>query len=87
MNKKEILTAAAKECGLTRKETERAFEAILSVITVGLKQEGKISLKGFGTFIVKTSRSRIIFNPRRLEKMRMESRKKVCFKISSMLKL
>lgn len=50
MTKAELITAVAEKSGLKKNEAEKAVAAFISAVTGCLKDGGKISLIGFGTF-------------------------------------
>lgn len=56
MTKNELVHAIAEKSGFTKKDSEAALEAVVSVITDALIEGEKVSLVGFGTFEVKGPR-------------------------------
>ncbi len=54
MNKNELLEKVSSASGLSKKQSEAAINAFLDTLTDVLKAGDKISLKGFGTFEVRT---------------------------------
>ena len=53
MTKVELIASVAAEAGMSKKDAEKAVNAALAAITEELKNGGKVSLVGFGTFDVK----------------------------------
>lgn len=53
MNKKQLIAAAAKKCGVTQKQTEEITEAVFQCIEEALSQEQRVTISGFGTFEAK----------------------------------
>lgn len=86
MNKNELLEKVSLASGLTKKESEAAINAFLETLTDVLKAGDKISLKGFGTFEVRTREARTGRNPRTGETMEIPASKVPAFKASSALK-
>ncbi|OUQ15147.1 integration host factor subunit alpha [Massilimicrobiota sp. An142] len=86
MNKNELLEKVSLTSGLTKKESEAAINAFLETLTDVLKAGDKISLKGFGTFEVRTREARMGRNPRTGETMEIAASKVPAFKASSALK-
>ena len=52
MNKSELINAMAAESGLTKTDSKKALDAFMAAITKALKAGDKVSLVGFGTFVV-----------------------------------
>ena len=86
MNKNELLEKVSLASGLTKKESEAAINVFLETLTDVLKAGDKISLKGFGTFEVRTREARMGRNPRTGETMEIAASKVPAFKASSALK-
>ena len=80
MNKNELLEKVSLASGLTKKESEAAINAFLETLTDVLKAGDKISLKGFGTFEVRTREARMGRNPRTGETMEIAASKVPAFK-------
>ena len=67
MNKSELIAVTAERTGLTKKDTERVFNAALDAITAAMADHEKVQLSGFGTFEVKFRESRMGRNPQTCE--------------------
>lgn len=66
----------------TNDNAKEIFELIFGregMITTTLKEEGKIQLTGFGTFLLKEKAARDARNPRTGEEVRVPARKAVVF--------
>lgn len=63
MNKTELVAAIAEKTELSKKDSERALNAILDTISAALKADDKVRLIGFGTFEVKKREARSGRNP------------------------
>ncbi len=57
MTKVELIASVAAEAGMSKKDAEKAVNAALAAITEELKNGGKVSLVGFGTFEVRERRN------------------------------
>ena len=65
---------------------ERAVNAVLEGIEVGLQKDGEVQLIGFGTFRVKSRPARDGRNVKTGAKIRIPASKTVAFKVGSTLK-
>ena len=86
MNKTELIAAAAQAAGMTKKDTERAVNAALDIITASLARGEKVQLSGFGVFEVKHREARVARNPRTKESVEVPATNVPMFKASNGLK-
>ena len=86
MNKTELITAVAEKSGLTKKDSEKAVNAVLDAITAELAQGGKVQVVGFGSFEVKERPARTGRNPRTGEPMELAASRAPQFKAGKALK-
>ena len=86
MSKTELIEFIAAEAGLTKADASRALDATLAGIEKGLKEEGKVTLVGFGTFSAKTRAARDGINPLTKEPLHIDAKTVVSFKAGSKLK-
>lgn len=63
MNKTELIAEVAAKSELTKKDAEKAVNAVLCTIEGSLKKGEKVSLVGFGTFEAKNRPARKGHNP------------------------
>ncbi|MFO7245673.1 MAG: HU family DNA-binding protein [Thermaerobacter sp.] len=63
MNKAELINRVAEKTGLTKKDTEKAVNAVVETIEQALANGEKVSLVGFGTFEVRSRKARTGRNP------------------------
>ena len=75
MNKAELISAMAAESGLTKADCQKALDAFTASVIKTLKEGGKVSLVGFGTFSVKERAERSGINPTTKEKIVIPARK------------
>lgn len=86
MNKTELIAVTAESSGLTKKDTERAVNAMLDAITAAMCEGEKVQLSGFGTFEVKHREKRIGRNPHTKEQVEIPATRVPVFKSSKVLR-
>lgn len=80
MNKAELISAMAAESGLTKADCQKALDAFTASVIKTLKEGGKVSLVGFGTFSVIERAERSGINPTTKEKIVIPAKKAAKFK-------
>ena len=78
MNKTELVAALAAKTELSKKDAEKALNAVVETITEALKAGDKVALVGFGTFEAKERPAR--------EEIKVEASKTPAFKAGKALK-
>lgn len=63
MNKSELIEKIASGADITKAAAGRALDSFIDAVTDGLKDGDKISLVGFGTFVVRPRAERTGRNP------------------------
>ena len=86
MNKTELIEAMSQECGLTKKDTEKALKAFTDIISEQLKEKDKVSLIGFGTFETSERAARTGKNPQTGEEIQIPASISPRFKAGKALK-
>ena len=86
MNKGELVEAVAKEAGISKADSARAIDAVISTISGTLRRGDSVSLIGFGTFQVKKRSARTGRNPRTGETIKIKASKVPSFKAGKGLK-
>lgn len=86
MKKAELVAKVADEAKIPRAAAERAINSFMRVVTEALKTGDKVSLPGFGTFMVAERAARKGRNPRTGEEIRIPAVKVPKFKIGKNLK-
>ncbi len=86
MTKAELIEKIATNAKLTKADAERALSTVLETISEGLKQEEKLTLVGFGSFVVESRKERQGRNPRTGESITIPASKAVKFRPSKQLK-
>ncbi|MBO4331048.1 MAG: HU family DNA-binding protein [Oscillospiraceae bacterium] len=64
MNKAELISAVAEKLGTSKKDADKAVNAVFDTITETVAKNEKVQLVGFGTFEVKTRAGHKGHNPR-----------------------
>ena len=64
MNKAEFINAVSEAAGSSKSDATAHVEAMISVVTSGLKGDNEVALVGFGTFKAKKREARTGRNPR-----------------------
>ena len=86
MNKTELIASVATKAELTKKDAEKAVNALFDTIGEALAKEEKEQVIGFGTFEVRTRAERTGRNPRTKEEMIIPASKSPAFKAGKQLK-
>lgn len=86
MNKADLISAVAQQSGLTKKDSEAAIDALVSVIEESLSNGEKVVLVGFGTFETKNRAARKGRNPQTKETITIPASKAPVFKPGKALK-
>ena len=86
MNKTELVASVAEKSGLTKKDSEKAVNAVLSAITESMENGEKVQLVGFGTFEVRERKARKAQNPQTKEEITIPATKVPAFKAGKGLK-
>ena len=86
MNKAELVAAMAENAGLSKKDSEKALAAFVSVVTDELKKGEKVQLVGFGTFEVSARPARTGRNPQTKQTITIPASKAPKFKAGKALK-
>ncbi len=82
MTKADIVEQISNQTGLSKVQTKAVFEGVLSSIMGTLANGGRIELRGFGVFSVKSRKSRMARNPRTGTPVALEKRYVPVFKAS-----
>ena len=86
MNKAELIAAAAKKAGLSKKDAEKVVNATFEAITEALVAGEKVSLVGFGSFDIKNRAERTGRNPMTREEITIPASRTPQFKAGKALK-
>ena len=86
MNKTELVANVAEKAELTKKDAEKAINAVFACIEQALVEGDKVQLIGFGTFEVKERAARKGRNPQSGEEIDIPASKNPVFKAGKSLK-
>ena len=86
MNKTELVANVAEKAGLTKKDAEKAVNALFSSIEEALVKKDKVQMIGFGTFEVKDRAARTGRNPQTGAEIKIPASKNPVFKAGKALK-
>lgn len=85
MNKSELIDTIAKDSDMSKADSEKVLNSILSTITEAVTAGDKVTLIGFGTFSVSERAARKGRNPQTGETLQIPAKKIVKFKAGSKL--
>ena len=86
MTKAELVQFIAESADLTKADAARALDAMVEGVTKGLKENGKVTLVGFGTFNAKKREAHMGRNPQTGEAVEIAARVVPSFKAGNKLK-
>ena len=86
LTKKELINQIYMQLGFSKLISENLINDLLSTIILNLKNEKKLKLSGFGTFSLRTKKSRVGRNPKTREPKIISSRDVVLFRPSKEFK-
>ena len=79
MNKVELIVAVQKTLGTSKADAERAVNAVVDGIKLGVKKTKTVQLIGFGTFKISNRKARTGVNPKTGDKIKIKASKSVKF--------
>ena len=86
LTKKDLVNLVYMQVGYSKQIAENLIEEFFSLIILNLEKEGKIKISKFGTFTVRSKKSRIGRNPKTKEEKTISKRNVVLFKPSKEFK-
>jgi integration host factor subunit alpha len=86
LTKKDLINSVYMQIGFSKNISENLIDDLLTTITENLKSEKKLKLSKFGTFSIRSKKSRIGRNPKTKEKKTISDRNVVLFKASKEFK-
>ncbi|NDV19178.1 DNA-binding protein [Pseudodesulfovibrio sp. JC047] len=86
MTKAELVVKIAEKANLTKANAERALNAFLDTVEGTLVKDGKLTLTGFGTFVVEERKARVGRNPRTGAEIQIPATNIVKFRPGKILK-
>jgi len=82
LTKQDLINSVYMQIGFSKNISENLIDDFLSTITKNLKDEKKLKLSKFGTFSIRSKKSRIGRNPKTKEQKIISDRDVVLFKAS-----
>ena len=86
LTKKDLVNTIYMQLGFSKQVSESLLNDFLITIILNIKNEKKLKLSKFGTFIIRQKKSRIGRNPKTKESKLISSRNVVLFKPSKEFK-
>ena len=86
VNKTELVASVAEKAGLTKKDAEKAVNALFASVEEALVANDKVQVIGFGTFEVKEREERKGRNPQTGAEITIPASKNPVFKAGKCLK-
>mgnify|MGYP006103068979 FL=1 len=86
LTKKDLINSVYMQIGFSKNISENLIDDFLSTVAENLKIEKKLKLSKFGTFSIRSKKSRIGRNPKTKEEKTISRRDVVLFKASKEFK-
>ena len=86
LTKKDLINSVYMQIGFSKNISENLIDDFLSTVMKNLKIEKKLKLSKFGTFTIRSKKSRIGRNPKTKEQKIISNRDVVLFKASKEFK-
>ena len=86
MNKAELIAAVADKADISKADAGKAIDSLFEVVGKALKKKDKVSLVGFGTFMVRERAARTGRNPKTGAPLKIKASKTPSFKAGKALK-
>ena len=86
LTKKDIIKSIYLQIGLSKKIIDLFLEDIIKILTNNIKENKKVKISSFGTFVVRNKKNRIGRNPKTREEKKISERNVLLFKPSKELK-
>jgi integration host factor subunit alpha len=86
LTKKDLINSVYMQIGFSKNISENLIDDFLASITENLKNEKMLKLSKFGTFSIRSKKSRIGRNPKTKEQKTISNRDVVLFKASKEFK-
>ncbi len=86
MTKTELISAVAEKAGISKKDADKAVNAMFDAVAEALAGGDKVQIVGFGSFEVKSRSQRVGRNPRTKEEIVIPASKLPVFKAGKSLK-
>ena len=87
LTKKDLINSIYMQIGFSKNISENLIDDLLATMAENLNNEKKLKLSKFGTFSIRSKKSRIGRNPKSKKEFVISSRKVISFKKSKKLVL
>ncbi len=86
VTKKELIDRIAEHTQAKRVSVKRIIQTFLDEITEELCQDNRLEFRDFGVFETRTRAARIAQNPKTLERVKVEAKRTVKFKMGRLMR-
>lgn len=86
MNKTQLISAVAAKSGLSKKDSDKAVNAVFEAIKDSLVAGEKVQIVGFGAFEIKQREAHIGRNPKTMEEIQVKASRVASFRAGKGLK-
>lgn len=86
VNKADVVSSVAQKSGLTKRDAERAIDALTATVGEALARGDKVALVGFGTFEIRERAARVGRNPQTGAEIQIAASRVPVFKAGKVLK-
>jgi integration host factor subunit beta len=86
MNRSELIDVLKEEASINRKDAETIVQVFFDAISDALNDDGRIEIRGFGSFSVKEYRPYVGRNPKSGEKIEVSPKRLPFFRVGKELK-
>lgn len=86
MNKSKLVERVAERLSTSKLQAARLVDCVLDEIQEGLRDDGSVTITGFGTFEVKERKARVGRNPSTGAPMPIEAGRRVGFRVGKGLR-
>lgn len=80
MNKADLIEKIAADTGITKTQANAALDSFTEAVTKSLKKGDKVTLVGFGTFLISKHKARMGRNPKTKQPIKIKARNVARFK-------
>lgn len=86
MNKEQLVERVAEKTGATKKDVADVLNSALEMVSAALKKGEKVTLVGFGTFLIRKRKAREGRNPQTGAKIKIPAKRVPAFTAGKELK-
>ena len=86
MNKSDLIAELSKRANVSHKKASEAIDMVFDIMLKNLVNEGRIEIRGFGSFMIKKYKSYVGRNPKTKESIVVPVKRLPYFKVGKELK-